>query len=83
MLFHPPGKKSRLISLPYTDAAGMVAGDGETAQELLSAALQLADTVGADHLEFRQDGAPPTIFDQCRTGNIWSYIPHYFKSTGR
>jgi FemAB-related protein (PEP-CTERM system-associated) len=56
ILFSPPDAAKRLISLPYTDAAGIVADDSETAGRLVAAALQLARELGAHHLEIRQAG---------------------------
>ena len=56
ILFSPPNAPKRLISLPYTDAAGVVAENGETSGRLVSATLQLALELGADHLEIRQVG---------------------------
>lgn len=80
ILFRPPGKVARLISLPYTDAAGILSDDDETGGRLLAAALQLADTVGAHHLELRQDGTLTDIFTQYRTANNWCYTPYHFKT---
>jgi FemAB-related protein (PEP-CTERM system-associated) len=80
VLFNPPGKAIRLISLPYTDAAGMLTNDGESGRQLLSAALKLADQLGANHLELRQDGAMHTFFQQLKTTDTWRYTPHHFKT---
>jgi FemAB-related protein (PEP-CTERM system-associated) len=80
MLFNSPGKDSRLISLPYTDAAGILADDDESGWHLLAAALELADTVGAYHLELRQDGALYTASRQHKAAASWVYTPHYFKT---
>ena len=62
VLFNPPGKAIRLISLPYTDAAGMLANDGESSRQLLSAALKLADQLGAlpPAFQFHPDNAIPS-----------------------
>ncbi len=56
ILFAPPEADKRLISLPYTDAAGIVADDDVVAAELLHAAWELALDLGAQHLELRRAG---------------------------
>lgn len=81
VLFDPPGKEKRLISLPYTDAAGIVADDGEHGRRLLVAAQELADKLGADHLELRQDGIFfQAFYQQQKTIGGWCYTPHNFKT---
>lgn len=52
--FNPPQGQARLISLPYTDAAGLISDHSQITIQLLSTALQLADDLGAPHLEIRQ-----------------------------
>jgi predicted N-acyltransferase len=69
-----------LISLPYTDAAGILVDDDESGRRLLAAALQLADSVGANHLELRQEGTMPTVFPQCIAADNWSCTSHHFKT---
>lgn len=81
ILFSPPGKEIRLISLPYTDAAGILADDWASCRALLLAALTLADRMGANHLELRQDGDPPSLFAQVTPKETWSYTPHDFKTS--
>jgi FemAB-related protein (PEP-CTERM system-associated) len=56
ILFPAPGLDPRLISLPYSDAAGILAQDAATQEKLLLAALKLAQDLGAIHLELRQSG---------------------------
>ena len=56
ILFALPDSDKRLISLPYTDAAGILADDQDISRRLLTAALELAFDLGADHLELRQAG---------------------------
>lgn len=56
MLFAAPDRDKRLISLSYTDGAGLVADDEEIGCKLLAAALDLADELGAVHVELRQGG---------------------------
>jgi len=80
ILFTPPGRDIRLISLPYTDAAGMLTDDLESGRHLLHAALDLADTLGANHLELRQDGALPTLFEGFSGADPWRYTAHRFKT---
>ena len=55
--FAPPGGERRLISLPYTDAAGIAADGQRFATALLAAALDRLRETGGGHLELRQDGA--------------------------
>lgn len=56
IFFSPQDGEKRLISMPYTDAAGVVAENSETSSQLINTALQLALELGADHLEIRQAG---------------------------
>jgi len=80
MLFAPPQQEVRLISLPYTDAAGMVTVDYLGGRELLAEAFSLADKLGANHLELRQDGALQSFFAEHKVGDAWSYTQHTFKT---
>lgn len=80
ILFDPPGKEKRLISLPYTDGAGILADDWESGRRLLFAALTLADELGADHLELRQDGVFSAFFQQQKTIGTWCSTPYNFKT---
>lgn len=80
ILFAPPGQTVRLISLPYTDAAGIVADDPESSSILLGAALKLADQLGANHLELRQDGTLHSFFNKFDSPDNWTYTPHNFKT---
>lgn len=80
MLFSPPGGDIRLISLPYTDAAGMLADDLESDRYLLHAALDLADSLGATHLELRQDWALRTLHEGYSVAGSWRYTAHRFKT---
>ncbi len=80
VLFNPPGKEKRLISLPYTDAAGMLADDWESGHRLLLAALEKADELGAEHVELRQDGALQNFFKQQKAIDRWCYTPYDFKT---
>ena len=80
ILFAPPGKSKRLISLPYTDAAGILADDWQSAHRLLLAAMELACEYGADHVELRQDGALQTFFQQQMATGTWSHAPYNFKT---
>ncbi len=67
LLFAPPAQSKRLISLPYTDAAGVLADSDAVRHRLLLAALQLAEELAADHLELREyrpapaAGPPPDM----------------------
>lgn len=56
-LFEPPGGESRLISLPYTDAAGIAADDRQASAALLVDALERLRETGSGHLELRLAGA--------------------------
>lgn len=78
LLFTPPAAPSRLISLPYTDVAGILAVSREAGFQLLNAALALAEEVGAAHLELRQDdrfAAEGPNF----AGGRWKHTAHAFK----
>ncbi len=80
VLFEAPDQEKRLISLPYTDAAGIVADDAKAGNLLLGAALQLADEVGATHVELRQAGFsifnnPAQEIESC-----WHHTAHGFKT---
>ena len=78
VLFSPPGRVRRLISLPYTDAAGILADDSDSRRRLLLSALDLADELGAAHLELRQAGDFPVCLEGL-TGN-WLHTAHHFKT---
>ena len=80
ILFAPPGKSKRLISLPYTDAAGILANERESDHRLTLAALELADSLGADHVELRQGGASQSFVPQHKTIGTWCYTPCTFKT---
>lgn len=80
MFFAPPERDARLISLPYTDAAGIVADDGSIAAALLIAALELAGELGAAHVEFRQAGNPGVFDRAVDSRDGWHYEPHTFKT---
>jgi FemAB-related protein (PEP-CTERM system-associated) len=56
VFFPAPGLESRLISLPYSDAAGIIADNDPTQKQLVLAGLTLAKDLGAVHLELRQSG---------------------------
>lgn len=78
LLFAAPRREKRLISLPYTDAAGMVADDPASGRALISAALDLAAELGAVHVELRQAEQP--IREMANSaGPHWSHTPHTFK----
>ncbi len=80
IVFEPPGEEKRLISLPYTDAAGIIADNRESGDYLLLAALQYADKFGAAHLELRQAG-DFGIFQFPQDKNCkWHHIAHDFKT---
>ena len=80
MLFAPPDRHIRLISLPYTDAAGIVADDPEIGAELLAAALDLADQLGAVHVELRQGGNAHFHDLTGAWHNHWTHTAHTFKT---
>jgi FemAB-related protein (PEP-CTERM system-associated) len=80
ILFAAPGRDLRLISLPYTDAAGIVADDTATAAKLLAAAFDLAVAEGAVHVELRQTGNPIFHGPTAESAQRWSHIPHTFKT---
>ncbi len=81
ILFSPPGKGVRLISLPYTDMAGIIADDWESCRRLVLAALKLADSFGANHVELRQDGVLSPFFQCLERNDTWGYTPHNFKTS--
>jgi FemAB-related protein (PEP-CTERM system-associated) len=80
IFFSPPNAPKRLISLPYTDAAGVVAENAETAGRLVSAALQLALELGADHLDIRQAGLEAAGAFPPGHPQWPSYMRHDFKT---
>lgn len=80
VVFAAPNKTKRLISIPYTDSAGILADDLESGRRLLTAALDLADELNADHLELRQDGVLQPFFQQQQAIGTWSYVVHNFKT---
>ena len=80
ILFAAPGRDLRLISLPYTDAAGLVAEDEDTGGELLAAALDLADELGAVHVELRQGGNTSPFAMTRAWGDTWDHAAHTFKT---
>ena len=78
LLFAAPSEDRRLISLPYSDAAGLLADGPEAAGDLLDQALTLAGRLGCRHLELRQAGSGFALVPEgCRPG--WSHGRHTFK----
>ena len=75
--FAPPAGPARLISLPYTDGAGILADNQAVGNRLLAAALLLAEKLDAPHLELRQYGQAP--FDPGIAEPIWFHHAHAFK----
>ncbi|ACN13530.1 conserved hypothetical protein [Desulforapulum autotrophicum HRM2] len=75
VFFPAPGRDPRLVSLPYSDAAGILADNAVVQEKLLVAALGLAKDLRADHLELRQPGglAIPKL-NSCLT-----HTPNRFK----
>lgn len=80
ILFAAPDRDLRLISLPYSDGAGVLADDAATGMELLTAALELADELGAVHVELRQAGTPPFHSPQSDFPSPWTHTVHSFKT---
>ncbi len=80
VLFSPPEGIRRLISLPYTDSAGIAADDEESCRSLLEAALQLAEELAVDHVEIRQSGPVATFLQQQEVEPKWSSAAHTFKT---
>ncbi|MCM0081749.1 GNAT family N-acetyltransferase [Geomonas sp. Red32] len=80
ILFSPPNAAKRLISLPYTDAAGVVAENGEAAGQLVSAALHMARELGACHLEIRQAGNPEQSAFPAGNAQWQNQVAHAFKT---
>ena len=78
LLFAVPGREKRLVSLPFSDAAGMVADQPQGASELLHEALTLAERHDCSHLELRQydEGKGPWL-TSLPPG--WSHQAHTFK----
>lgn len=78
LLFSPPHSPRRLISLPYTDAAGIFADSWDTGKLLLKNALELAEETGAMHVELRQyDRLPPEVCAVAQ--DHWIHAEHSFK----
>lgn len=79
MLFAPPAGVSRLISLPYSDAAGILCDSPAAAEALQTEALAMARELQAKHLELRQAAAGypvhPAMFAKEKR-----YVPHGFKT---
>jgi len=75
--FAPPDGPARLISLPYTDGAGILADDQEAGNLLLAAALHLAEKLDAPHLELRQ--YEQALFDPKIAEPTWFHHAHAFK----
>lgn len=81
MLFTAPDQDRRLISLPYTDAAGIVAEDAAIGTELLTAALDLAVELGAVHVELRHADENANFQDTARNiDDSWRHTAHTFKT---
>jgi FemAB-related protein (PEP-CTERM system-associated) len=80
MFFAAPDRDKRLISLPYTDSAGLVADDEETSAELLAATLDLADELGAVHVELRQGGSTNLPDIAGARHDLWVHAAHTFKT---
>jgi FemAB-related protein (PEP-CTERM system-associated) len=78
ILFAPPVEDKRLISLPYTDGAGIIADDASVAKELLGSALDLAADLGARHLELRQGG--DRVFRLPEIAEGIAHTPYSFKT---
>ena len=78
LLFSPPDATPRLISLPYTDVAGVLADNQEAGSRLVEVALYLAEEVGAAHLELRQREWPAADVPY-RAGDRWRHTAHAFK----
>ncbi len=78
--FAAPARDPRLVSLPYTDAAGILADEQATGTALLAAAFNLAGEQNAVHLELRQAGAPPFRTPDSTSVENWEYTPHTFKT---
>jgi FemAB-related protein (PEP-CTERM system-associated) len=75
--FAPPDGPARLISLPYTDGAGILADNQTAGNQLLAAALHLAEKLDASHLELRQYGQ--ALFDPKSAEPAWFHHAHAFK----
>lgn len=80
MLFAAPDRDIRLISLPYSDGAGIVANDWVTGNRLLAAALDLATELGAVHVELRQAGGSNFQLAAADGADHWSHAAHTFKT---
>jgi FemAB-related protein (PEP-CTERM system-associated) len=80
ILFAAPDRDIRLVSLPYTDASGIIADDTATGTRLLTAALDLAVELGAVHVELRQTGSPIFEVPTTDSASLWSHTPHTFKT---
>ena len=77
ILFTPPSGEKRLISLPYTDAAGIAADDQHAATALLGSALHCLRETQAGHLELRLAG--PSVALPAMAGDVTS-MAHTFKT---
>lgn len=73
LLFSPPEKEARLISLPYTDGAGILSVNSEAGVCLLESALGLAEERGIPHLEIRQPGGLKNLFKSAEIKDSWRY----------
>lgn len=75
--FTPSGEPSRLISLPYSDGAGILADDERSAVLLLEAAERLAEEQGC-FLELRQGAGTAAVAARVLAGRP-GYQAHSFK----
>ena len=78
LVFAAPGEERRLISLPYSDAAGLLADSPEAAKDLLIQGLDLAARLGCQHLELRQAGGEALSLPE-RYASGWRHHRHTFK----
>ncbi|SDO58500.1 GNAT family N-acetyltransferase [Desulforhopalus singaporensis] len=65
IMFTQKNGGSRLISLPYSDSAGILADDRQSAAALLDEALRLAAGYRAKHLELRHAAPGSAGVDDC------------------
>lgn len=69
ILLDVPDGPRRLISLPYSDAAGILADDQGSSAALAAAALELAASEKVDHLEYRQAAASESYLGTVLAGD--------------
>lgn len=79
-VFPFPNGVTRLVSIPYTDYAGVLADSPAAAQALIDAAISEARNNNIQYIELRQQGSQNQwVDDYLSTGKLANYQAHSFK----